>query len=321
MKKATGIILAVLILAIAGTFCYLKFALPDVAAAPDIKVALTPERIHRGEYLANHVMACMDCHSTRDWTRFSGPLTPGTLGKGGEYFGPEMGFPGRFYSQNLTPAKLADWTDGEIFRAITNGVNKDGKALFPVMPYRNYGQLDKEDILDIIAYLRSLPTIENEVPQSTADFPMSLIINTIPVKSSFVRKPAKKNVVQYGRYLVTAAACMDCHSPLNKTKVISEKAFSGGREFELPGGTVRSANITPDAATGIGNWTEDAFVSKFKAYIHPENLSAVQPDGYNTLMPWSMYAAMDTTDIKAIYAYLKTLKPIQNEVEKFTVRR
>lgn len=77
--------------------------------------------------------------------------------KGGEFFGPDLGFPGEFYSRNLTPANLRGWTDGEIFRAITAGVNKEGEALFPVMPYRNYSKMDKEDIYDIIAYLRTLP--------------------------------------------------------------------------------------------------------------------------------------------------------------------
>lgn len=96
MKKIILIVVLILIVGIASIAGYLKFALPDVGDAPDLTVELTPERIKRGEYLANHVTACMDCHSTRDWTVFSGPLENGTLGKGGEYFGPEMGFPGKF---------------------------------------------------------------------------------------------------------------------------------------------------------------------------------------------------------------------------------
>ncbi|GGC49265.1 hypothetical protein GCM10011386_46950 [Parapedobacter defluvii] len=318
MKKLIVIMLMLLIVTVAGTFFYVKFALPDVGAAPKIKVELTPERIQRGEYLANHVAACMDCHSTRNWGRYSGPLQEGTLGKGGEYFGPEMGFPGKFYSKNLTPANLENWTDGEIFRAITSGVNKDGKALFPVMPYPYYAQMDKEDVLDIIAYIRSLPVVENEVPQSVTEFPMSLIINTMPVKPSFVTRPKKENKAAYGKYLVTAAACMDCHSPVNKGQVIAEKAFSGGREFELPRGILRSANITPDTESGIGNWTEEMFVARFKTYQHPENMPSVKPDDYNTLMPWSMYAGMETDDLEAIYMYLQSLKPIENAVVRYT---
>lgn len=316
MKKA--IIVAVIFLtAIVSVTCYLKFALPNVGTSPEITVERTPDRIRRGEYLANHVAACMDCHSTRNWAYFSGPLTTGTLGKGGEYFGPEMGFPGEFYSKNLTPANLNNWTDGEIFRAITSGVDKDGKSLFPVMPYPYYARMDTEDVLDIIAYIRSLPPIENDVPESDAAFPMNLLINTMPVKTAFTKKPAKNDPEAYGQYLVTVAACMDCHSPVNKGKVILEKAFSGGREFTLPGGILRSANITPDTATGIGSWTERMFVGRFKEYEHLENMPSVKPTDYNTLMPWSMYAGMDTTDLKAIYAYLTSLPPIQNQVVKY----
>lgn len=318
MKKLIIITLGIICVAVAGTAGYLRFVLPDVGAAPEIKVALRPERIAHGAYLANHVAACMDCHSTRDWSRLSAPLTPGTLGKGGEYFGPEMGFPGKYYSKNLTPAHLSGWTDGDIFRAITSGVSKDGKALFPVMPYPYYARMDKEDVLDIIAYIRSLPAIQNEVPASSPDFPMNFIINTMPLKPAFTQKPAKSDTLAYGKYLVNVAACMDCHSPVSKGQVILEKAFAGGREFELPGGILRSANITPDKESGIGNWTAEMFVARFKAYQQPENLISVKPADYNTLMPWSMYAGMDTTDLKAIYAYLKTLPAIHNPVAKYT---
>lgn len=168
--------LAITIFAV-GMFVYLNFILPDVDEAPYLEVAVTPERVERGKYLANNVAVCMDCHSARDWERFSGPLMEGSLGLGGEAFGPEMGFPGRFYARNLTPTNLSEWTDGEIFRAITSGVNKHGKALFPVMPYGSYGKMDKEDVYDIIAYLRTLSPLEDKVAESKADFPMSLIVN------------------------------------------------------------------------------------------------------------------------------------------------
>ena len=162
MKKILLTILMIIVICVAIGTSFVKFGLPNVGAAPDITIELTPERIQRGEYLANHVTVCMDCHSTRDWSLYSGPIVSGTLGKGGEYFGPEMGFPGKFYSRNITPAKLVDWTDGEIFRAITTGVSKDGKALFPVMPYLYYGKMDKEDVYAIIAYIRTIPSVDIE---------------------------------------------------------------------------------------------------------------------------------------------------------------
>jgi mono/diheme cytochrome c family protein len=318
MKKIIFTILIIIVICLAMGAGYLKFGLPKVGEAPVLAIERTPERILHGEYLANHVTACMDCHSTRNWSLYSGPISPGTLGKGGEYFGPEMGFPGKFYSRNITPAKLSNWTDGEIFRAITTGVDKQGKALFPVMPYLSYGKMDKEDIYDIIAYIRSIPPIENEVPVSKADFPMNFIMNTIPMKASFVEKPAPSDSLKYGAYLANAAACMECHTQVDKGQIIPALAYSGGREFVMPSGTVRSANITPDMETGIGTWKVESFLQRFKLYADETHLEKMAPDQLNTIMPWAMYAGMDSTDLKAIYVYLKSLKPIKNEVNHFS---
>ncbi len=319
MKKVF-LIIALIVVAVAGIAGYLKFVLPDVVPAPNLTVTVTPERIVRGEYLANHVTVCMDCHSTRDWSRFTGPLIPGTLGKGGEYFGREMGFPGVFYSKNITPQNLGSWTDGEIYRTITTGVDKNGNALFPVMPYLHYGKMDKEDVYDIIAYLRQLPAINSTVPGHSIDFPMDFILNTIPVNSTPLERPAKTDLVNYGHYIVTIAACIECHTQVKKGQIIPELAYSGGREFQMPNGTLRSANITPDAETGLGNWTEEAFISRFKAYTNSASIFKVTAEQVNTIMPWSMYAGMDTTDLKAIYAYLKTIKPVKNKVAHFQLQ-
>lgn len=320
MKKVLLIILLIMVVAIGGITGYVKFVLPDVATAPEITIAVTPERIARGEYLANHVTVCMDCHSTRDWSRFTGPIVPGTLGKGGEYFGREMGFPGVFYSKNITPQNMGSWTDGEIYRTITTGVDKNGNALFPVMPYLHYGKMDKEDVYDIIAYLRQLPAINSTVLEHSIDFPMDFILNTIPANSTPLERPAKTGLVNYGHYIVTIAACIECHTQVKKGQIIPELAYSGGREFQMPNGTVRSANITPDAETGLGNWTEQAFISRFKAYTDSASIFKVTADRVNTIMPWSMYAGMDTTDLRAIYAYLKTIRPIKNKVEHFQLQ-
>ena len=318
MKKIILVIGLVLIIGLGAVMGYLKFGMPDLPPAPELTIERTPERIKKGEYLAMHVAACMDCHSSRDWTSFSAPLVAGTLGKGGEYFGPEMGFPGKFYSRNLTPASLGDWTDGEIFRAITGGVNKDGEALFPVMPYLSYGKMDKEDIYSIIAYLRTLPVLKHEIPASEPNFPMSFIINTLPHEPQFASRPDTTDAVKYGAYLVNAASCIDCHTQVDKGQIIPELAFSGGREFPLPEGTIRSANITPDMNSGIGKWSDSDFVYRFKKYQDVKKVKEINPSEFQTMMPWTMYAGMDTTDLKAIYAYLKTLEPISNPVEQYS---
>lgn len=321
MKKIILTVLLIIVVIVAGVASYVKFALPKVGAPEQLHIATTPERVSHGDYLANHVTLCMDCHSTRDWSRFSGPMEAGTNGKGGEKFDQKMGFPGVFYSKNITPANLKDWTDGQIFRAITTGVDKDGNALFPVMPYHYYGKMDKEDIYDIIAYIRTLAPIENKTPDHSIDFPMNFIINTIPAKASFVQKPPKSDTLKYGAYMVNATACMECHTQVDKGQVIPSLAFSGGRLFEMANGKVYSANITPDKTTGIGSWTADQFVTRFKTYSNPANVTKLSKSDINTIMPWTMFAGMDTSDLRSIYAYLQTVKPIKNDVVHFVANK
>ncbi len=321
MKKILITILLLVLFVIIGVGAYMKFALPNVGPAADLKVDITPERIKNGEYLANHVTLCMDCHSTRDWSRYSGPPKEGTNGAGGEVFDKKMGFPGTFYSFNITPSNLNSWSDGEIFRTITTGVDKMGQALFPVMPYIYYGKMDKEDIYDIIAYVRSLHPLETVTPARSVDFPMNFIMNTIPQKASLVQKPAKSDTLQYGTYLTNAAGCIECHTQVKRGQIIEELAFSGGREFQMPSGLAVSANITPDRETGIGEWSAEQFVARFKAYSDPKNLTVLASDAPNTPMPWSMFAGMDSSDLRSIFTYLKTLKPIKNEVVHFPAKK
>lgn len=323
LKKISLTLLATLALLIAGGMAYLKFFLPDVGPAPQMKVDLTPERVDRGRYLAHHVSMCMDCHSKRDWSRFSGPIAEGTLGMGGETFDQSMGFPGVYYSANITPAGVGRYTDGELFRVITTGVTKEGKALFPVMPYHYYGRMDEEDIKSIIAYLRTLKPIENTVKQSASDFPMNFILNTFPRKASPEKIPPASDQLAYGRYMTNASGCMECHTKDNKGQLIAGTEFGGGRAFPLPGGaTVRSSNISPDKATGIGNWTAEKFV----AFFHSRSDSTVlnttlKPGAFNSIMPWTMYGKMKEDDLRAIYTYLQTVKPIVNSVDKFVAAR
>ncbi|GAB1444590.1 hypothetical protein MASR2M41_02010 [Flammeovirgaceae bacterium] len=320
MKKAIkylGYLVAILILGIATLLLYVQMALPNVPIK-DLKIEYTKARIDRGEYLANSVTVCMDCHSKRNWSKFSGPPTPGTLGMGGERFDQLMGFPGVFYSKNITPMGISRYTDGELYRVITSGVNKEGKAMFPVMPYLYYGKMDKEDIYSIIAYLRSLKSLDNEVPDSEPDFPMNFILNTLPSLANPQTIPAARDQLAYGAYLTNASGCMECHTNADKGQIIPELAFSGGREFIFPNGSVlRSSNITPDD-TGIGAWTQERFIARFKIFADSSYaLPSVVPGEFNTIMPWTMYGKMKRSDLAAIYAYLRTVKPIENRVEKF----
>jgi len=322
MKKALlilGIIVAIIILGISGLLIYLKAALPNVGPAEDIKVEVTPERIERGKYLAFNVMMCMDCHAHRDFTQFSGPPKPGTLGAGGDVFDQTMNFPGRFVARNITPYALGDWTDGEIIRAITTGVSKDGSAIFPVMPYHDYGKLDIEDIKSVVAFLRTLEPIKSENEPSNPDFPMNFILNTMPQKANFSKMPSRADQVGYGKYMFTAAACAECHTNRVKGKVVGEY-LAGGFEFNFPDGSVlRSSNITPDKETGIGNWSKEDFVQRFKMHYSEDYTSyPVAPGEFQSIMPWVMYAGMETEDLEAIYDYLRTVPAVKSNIVRYS---
>jgi mono/diheme cytochrome c family protein len=323
MKKTAKVLLIIVSVIVFGLICvviFVKTALPNVGKPIELTVQATPARVQRGEYLANHVAACMDCHSQRDWSLYAGPLKKETFGGGGEKFGKKIKFPGTLYSRNITPAGISSWTDGELFRAITTGENKDGKALFPLMPYPNYGKMDPEDVMSIIAYLRSLPAVKNEVPARQLDFPLSIIVNTMPSKATLEKKPDTNNITGYGKYLVTVGGCAECHSKVDKGQKIPGTEFGGGRIFDFPNGTVAtSPNITFDKVTGIGNWDRNLFIRKFRQYSDSGYVTKpVAAGDFNTPMPWLMYTGMTESDLSAIYAYLGTVKPIRNEVKVFT---
>jgi hypothetical protein len=319
--KILGIAIGSIAVIISLIICGILFFLPNAGPAPALKIAATPERIGRGKYIFYHVADCVSCHSDRDKRLLTMPVVPGTEGAGGETFDHRLGFPGSFTAKNLTPFHLGDWTDGEIYRAIVSGVNKQGKALFPIMPYENYSQADSEDIYSVIAYLRTLKSVPSEWPASNFDFPVNFIVRTLPKKAVLPAKPETSDTVNYGRYLVNMASCKTCHTQAERGRILETLAFAGGRSMPMPtGGTVHSANITPDMETGIGSWSRDMFIRRFQRYQDSSfTPTPVGKNQFNTIMPWTAYSKMKTSDLASIYAYLQTLKPIRLKVEKFTV--
>ena len=318
--KIVGYILGGVIVLIIAFLIYFNAKYPQVDPPSNEKVEITPARLERGKYLVKHVSICLDCHSTRDWAKYAGPLVAGTLGKGGEKYDETIGIPGVMYSKNITPSALGSWSDGEIIRALTCGVSKDNTALLPLMPYAGFSKLSKEDLYSIVAYLRSLPAINNSVPERSLNFPFNLIVKTMPYKTYTPSpEPNRNNPVEYGEYLVTIANCFDCHTQRVKGDFIKGKEFAGGFEFRFPFGIVRAANITPDETTGIGSWTKDQFIEQFKGFDADSNQAAsVGPKDFNTPMPWTLYGGMTREDLGAIYDYLRTIKPVNNTVVKFT---
>jgi mono/diheme cytochrome c family protein len=317
LKITVGFFAVLVILILCGGL-YLKYFLPNIKVK-ELKIVTTKERIERGKYLANNVLVCVDCHSERDWTKYSGPIVSGTEGMGGEFFDQTMGLPGKYISANITPYSLSNWSDGEIYRAISSGVGKRNNTIFPVMPFMAYGTLDNEDIYSVITYLRSIPSIKNDLPASVSDFPVNFLINTMAKEGHPSKRPPLQDSINYGKYITTAAGCVECHTPVtDKGDLILAKAYSGGRNFPVKGGgTSVSMNITFDKKTGIGEWDKNMFIIMFKKYDLTTYVPPTVGKGdLNTPMPWTMYAKMDTTDLIAIYNYLKSLPPIENNVIK-----
>jgi hypothetical protein len=315
LKKIIIALLAVVVLGAAWFVFNFTVLLPRDIPVPEITLPTAPEEIERGRYLATHVAVCMDCHSRRNWDYFAGPIIPGTLGKGGEVFDRSTGLPGVLTSKNITPYNLGDWSDGELFRAITGGLQKDGDALFPLMPYDAYRTMDERDVLAIMAYLRTIAPIENDVGDHELDFPLSLIVNSIPLEAE-LSTVNRDDPLEYGEYLATLSGCTWCHTPINATQqLIPEQSLAGGHDFFMGGFIVRAANISPDVETGIGSWSEEQFIARFREYQGEAGRSIpLGEEGYNSLMPWTMYADMTDADLGAIYTFLMQSEPRSNAV-------
>jgi len=294
------------------TACKNEAKTPELTKEDSLRI-----KVERGNYLAHSVVNCLDCHSQLDLNKFSMPLIPGTEGGGGIPVHEIEPIPGKIFIPNITPAALGDWTDEEIARAITRGINKNGDTLFPIMPYHGLSVMAKEDVEAVIAYIRQLKPIQNEFPPREVYIPAAAF-GPLPENDYKLNKmPDTADKVSYGKYLVTIAHCTDCHTPMTPEGIPDMNSYlGGGHHFKIPEFEVTVANITPDSATGIGSWTEKMFLEKFRTNSSPEMLTS-EPGKFNTMMPWSFYGTMKDADLKAIYAYLRTIKPVDNKIEKW----
>lgn len=316
-RKTTIYTIAGLLLSASAALAYLMVRKPALRPAPVLRVTATAATVERGRYLFEHVLDCDGCHSERDFSRFGGPVIEGRRGVG-VTFPPEMGLPGRISAPNLTSDSetgLGGWSDGEILRAIREGVSRDGRALFPMMPYAGYRNLSDEDAHSLIAYLRTLPAVHNVLPETQLSFPVNVRIKSAPAPVDSVGAPPS-DPVKYGEYLTLVGGCRECHTKEKRGQLVEELAFGGGREFKIGSAMVVSANITPDTQTGLGKLTESQFLEKFYQYkdYAKHGSPKVGDDGF-TLMPWLGFSQMEERDLKAIYAYLRTVKPVVQAVE------
>lgn len=318
--KIFGILLGIVVVLIVAGVAFVMFSFPNAEPAPDLTIEASPELIAHGEYLTNNVSLCFVCHSEINRDLFAEPIVSGTEGQGRDFFGNNSNFPGRLFARNITPAGIGEWSDGEVFRAITAGIAKDGEPLFPIMPYTSYRHMSSDDVKAIIAYLRTLPAKEGESRKSELNFPLNLVARMIPKPYEEQTKPAASDSIAYGKYLTRIAACHSCHTQHDSQgNPVPGNEFAGGEPFPEKAGIIRSANITPDPETGMGNWSKDYFIERFKTYQKPEMQEIPMREGLNpTVMPWYAFSGMTEDDLGAIYDYLRTVPAVSKRIEKFT---
>lgn len=241
-------------------------------------------------------------------------------------FDSRMGVPGALFATNITPdadTGLGKWSDGEILRALREGIDRAGRPLFPIMPFHNFKHMSDEDAYSVIALLRALPPIARAVAPRRLLFPGNLLFRVAPhpVAGVIVSPDDARGHLAYGKYLATIASCGDCHTPRNLLGRLDDgRAFSGGWEMRGVWGRVVASNITPEPGTFVGGATRVQFIGRFKSFAAIAGAPPRAAPGLNTVMPWLAYSGMTERDLGAIYDYLRTVPPIRNRVEPFAAR-
>jgi hypothetical protein len=306
----TAILLAAfIVLAITLTIGWRPFIGPKSRPVTARHFERTPQRTERGRYIFHHLAACADCHSQHDISKHGVPVLPGTEGSGEVM--PFDDLPGRVVAPNLTPdpqTGSGSWTDDQLARAIREGIGHDGRALFPMMPYGLYSQMSDEDLASVVVYVRSLPPVVHALPKTEIIFPVKYLIRSAPEPvTSSVSSPNLSDQVEKGRYLTRMAGCGDCHTPRIQGRSIPGMDFSGGNFMKGEWGSAATANLTQDPS-GISYYNEALFIQALRTgYVGARPLSSI--------MPFEFYQGLTDDDLKAIYAYLRTVTPVKHVVD------
>ena len=263
-----------------------------LANAPDaqtvaVTVPTNAAAVARGERLAHTISECIGCH---------------TDNLGGQVFVDEAPI-GYLPAPNLTSGAGgigANLTDADWERAIRHGVGHDGRTLV-VMPSNWYTNLSDEDVGALIAYLKQLPPVDNELGARRIAFPGTILLgvlgyNTLPVATidhanAGMSKPPEEPTAAFGEYLVHIAACGECHGA----------NFAGNTD---PNGPPMGPNITPGGE--LQGWTEADFFTAIREGQTPTGRE-LSPE-----MPWRAYRHMTDTELSAIWAYLQSLPALPN---------
>ncbi len=283
-------------------------------AIQQLQVPRDTQHIAEGKRIAS--MLCRECHYSTETQKMTG--------------GHRTDIPkefGEIYSLNITQDKthgIGDWTDGQIYYFLRTGIRpQTGQYVPPFMP--KFPRMSDEDMYSIIAWLRSedaeLAPDPHEYPANKANFLIKLLANVafkpLPLPQQPIIEPDTTDAVALGRYVADGmVGCYNCHSAdlktINELEPEKSPGFYGGGTamLDLDGKTeVVTANITFDPTTGIGNISEQAFVEAVRF--------CKKPGGGQLHYPMTPHAGLSDTEVRAIYAYLKTVPQIHHEVTRF----
>jgi len=296
-----GCVVLLLAVGIQFTIGWRPFIGPRKRALTERRFDRTPERLARGRYLVRGLLDCESCHSPKEWTKHGAPIMAGR-----ELAGQVidiLGLPGSVVAPNLTPdaaSGAGDWTDDQLARAIREGIGHDERTLFPMMLYPTYRELSDEDLAAVVVYLRSLPAVYNPLPPTKINFPVNYLLRAVPQPvTEPVPGPNPADPLARGKYMVQLGC--GCHS------AVDSMPYGGGEHMKGPFGEVTSANITPDPS-GISYYDEALFIKVLRTgYVGAREL--------NSIMPFGAFQELTDDDLKAIFAYLRTVPPVKHRVD------
>lgn len=254
--------------------------------------------LERGEYLVRGPMGCGNCHTQQGP---AGPDMAKELAGGQAVIDDAMM---KAVSANITPAgSVGGWSDAELARAIREGIRPDGTLIGPPMPFAFYRNLSDTDVAAIVAFLRTVPPVENEVPKSVYNIPLPPAWGP-PV--GHVADIPRGATVEYGAYMAGPVAhCLECHTPMGPDgHFLFETALGqGGLEFPGPWGVLVAANIT-SSKDGLSGYTDDQIKAMITQGKHADGRPMLPP------MPYPYLAKMTPGDLDALILYLRTLPPL-----------
>ena len=303
------------VLALVGIFLSVGYTVrktpsPNEVSRP-VNFNPTLARLERGRYLVEGPAHCFQCHSEVDWQNPGAQPKAGRRGAGTVFIADGMDW---LVAPNITPDKetgAGTWTDEQFARAIREGIGHDGRRLFPVMPYENFREMSDEDLASVVVYIRSINPVRNTLGKTAIPEPAQAHLPPYQPLTASVPGPDMSDPVARGKYLVTLGNCMSCHTPMNNKGPIKQLTLAGGMQFTGPWGQVTSQNITPEAS-GISYYDEARFVKTLRT-------GQVGARKLNSIMPWGYFRNMTDEDLKAIFAYLRTVTPVQHRIDNTEV--